>query len=173
MLATAGRALDQAGEGARTASAMLIGDADGEGVRELAADAADALERCQAELWKVMGLLDQAGSSLVALPVIGDAASPLITGAGKVGIVAGDLGSVAQRFRKLGASITDAGTDLGAVGRSLTSSGTTLQQLTTGARTPAASRPAGGAAAPNRQRLRPTAKRITSGRPPNAATRTR
>ena len=75
-LANAGEALETAGDGAHTASLMIMGE-DGGGVRELASDAADALERCRDELWAVMGLFDRAGSGLADLPVIGDVANPL------------------------------------------------------------------------------------------------
>ncbi len=131
LLFNAGSALGTAGDGARQASQMLLGS-DGDGVRELAGEAADALERCQSELWMVMGLFDRAGSGLAALPLVGEIANPLVDGAGRIGAVSDDLGSVARRLRGLGASITDAGRDLGAVGDSLGSSGAALQLLTAG-----------------------------------------
>ena len=127
-LANAGEALQTAGDGAHTASLMILGE-DGDGVRELATDAAEALERCRDELWAVMGLFDRAGNGLADLPVIGDVANPLVDGAGRIGKVSDDLGSVARRLRGLGDQLTDAGEDLGWVGDSLGRSGVALQRF--------------------------------------------
>ena len=127
-LTNAGEALATAGDGAHTASLMILGE-DGDGVRELAADAAAALERCRDELWAVMGLFDRAGSGLADLPVIGDVATPLVDGAGRIGKVSDDLGAVARRLRGLGDQLTEAGQDLGWVGDSLGASGVALQRF--------------------------------------------
>lgn len=128
LLADAGGALETAGGGAVKASNMLIGEGS-TGVRELADDATDALKRCQKELTQVMKLFDRAGSKLGKLPLVGDAADPIIDGAQRLGAVADDLGAVAKRLSGVGVTIDKAGNDLGDVGGALGSSGVALQRL--------------------------------------------
>ena len=165
-LANAGEALEKAGDGANTASLMLLGE-DGQGMHDLAADAAAALERCRDELWAVMGLFDRAGTGLASLPVVGDVAQPLIDSSGRIGSVADDLGAVARKFRSLGDQLTGAGTDLAWVGDSLGTSGVALQRFAptaqeapdyffapaTSSRPPSPKRPSG------KQPSKPAAKR--------------
>ena len=168
LLATAGAALEQAGDGAAQAGRFLLGGGTSRtGVRALAAEAADALDRCQRELAEITALVDRVGGSLADVPMVGDALAPLASGAGRMGAVADDLGHVARRVRELGATIGGAGGDLSAVGRSLGRSGSTLQRLS-GA--PAVTAAAPAARAP--RRARPTAKRRTTGAPPARGTRT-
>jgi hypothetical protein len=129
-LANAGEALETAGDGAHKASLMILGDGgDDGGVLDVAADAAEALERCRDELWAVMGMFDRAGSGLADIPVIGDVAAPLVDASGRIGSVSDDLGAVARRIRRLGEQLTDAGHDLGWVGDSLGTSGVALQRF--------------------------------------------
>ena len=120
LLAGAGQGLAAAGEGAQQASSMLLGDG-ASGVRELANEAADALEAARDELADVMGMF----AKLEAVPFM----DPVVAGGKKIGSVADDLASVAGRIRGLGSAITDAGADLGNVGDQLLTSGDMLQGL--------------------------------------------
>lgn len=169
LLGDAGGALETAGGGAVKASAMLLGT-DGDGVGDLAAEAAAALDRCRDELHEVMGLFDKAGSGLASLPLVGSAAEPLVDGAHRIGAVAEDLGSVAGRLKGLGDTITDAGGDLGEVGAALGSSGVALQRLAPEPTRPPAKkspkkRPAKRAAKKARKPAKKAAKRRTTKKP--------
>jgi hypothetical protein len=128
LLGTAGDALETAGGGAKEAGSFLLGDGT-QSVLQLAEEAADALDRAHRELAAIKGLFDRAGAELVALPVVGTAARPIVDGAGRLGAVALDVGDVSDKLRKVGAAITDTGRGLDRVGGALTSSGSTLQRL--------------------------------------------
>lgn len=146
VLGSAGEALETAGGGAKTAGSFLLGDGTAS-VLDLASEAADALDRCHRELQAIMGLYDRAGAELIALPVVGAAARPIVEGTGRLGAVVIDLGAVADLLRKVGSAITDTGRGLDGVGRALTSSGSTLQRLRPEPTNPAAALAKGSAAA--------------------------
>lgn len=171
LLATAGHALEQAGDGARQASSFILGDGARGGVRDLAAEAADALERCQRELHEVMDMVDRAGNGLAALPFVGDVVQPLVGGAARIGSVADDVAGVAGRLRSLGDQLDGAGGDLRSVGAALGSSGTTLQRLAGPPARPAAKRPPAATVAqvPAKKaaagRPKPSARQRTTGKP--------
>ncbi len=149
LLADAGGALATAGGGAHQASAMLLGDG-GDGVRELADDAASALERAQRELADVMKMF----AKLDDVPFM----DPIVSGGAKIGSVADDLETVAGRLRGLGTAITSAGENLDDVGSMLESSGSTLQGF--------------AAAPPKKTKAKRSSKKATTKKKPPAKKKT-
>jgi hypothetical protein len=165
LLGVAGEALETAGGGAKEAGSFLLGGGT-QSVLDLAEEAAAALDRAHRELESIMGLFDRAGAELVALPVVGAAARPIVDGASRLGAVALDLSDVAGRMRTVGAAITDTGRGLDRVGGALTSSGSTLQKL----------RPSHADLAPARPRASGATKKGTAKKEParkKAATTTK
>ena len=151
--------IHEAGESAVQASAYLTGEGnkkDSTSVRELAELAADALERCNAELRATAALLENLGRQIddVKIPMlkpefseimgfnvvtgvewgesnlVDDAAEQLKHGSARLNEIGDDFRNVAQNMRKLGGVITDAGQDLNHVGAKLQESSTMLTTLT-------------------------------------------
>ena len=156
MLKETGDGIESAGESALTASSLLLGDKKNPGAQQIAELAADALERCQAEIGKAAGIMEKFGGEIddIRIPsfspqykevmgfnvitgldmgenkLIDNAADRLKDGSGRLEEISKDLKSVASHLRQLGGTLTDTGDGLSKVGAKLMESGGTLRSLT-------------------------------------------
>jgi hypothetical protein len=121
LLQEAGTHMNEAGRGARRASAAL-----GDDVRELTAHAADMLEASKHQLKAVLHALEGAGKVLRNLPLIGDMGKMMGESLGAIGDVADNLDAVGGKVRGLGDRLASVGEDLDLMGKSLLGGGARL-----------------------------------------------
>lgn len=128
LLVEVGETMGAAGAGATDAAGLLTGES-GTSVKELAASAAEALERCTKELAAVTEALSTVGDKLDAIPLVDGIADSMGDGSDRLEAIAEDLGEVAKQLRGVGDQVTDAGQNLAVVGAKLTDGGTALARF--------------------------------------------
>ncbi len=157
MLQDTGESIDAAGESALAASSLLLGDKKTQtpSAGAISEMAADALERCQAEIANAARIMEKFGVEIddVKIPsfkpeykevmgfnvitgvdigenqMIDNAADRLKDGSGRMEEISKDLKNVAKYLRQLGGTLTNAGEGLDNVGHKLKESGGTLRSM--------------------------------------------
>lgn len=121
VLGDAGEQMQAAGAGAREVGVFLSGD-----VHDLTAQAADTLESLRKPLDQVGEVLNELGTVLERLPVVGNVAEPATRGLRALTEVAANIERVSVQLRGLSVSMQGAGAGLDAMGVSLQGGGVAL-----------------------------------------------